>query len=578
MSGEAAAAGGGAGSVRARLRGHAGLAGVLLLALPLLFAQLGAGALWSDEGDTAVYARSILRHGLPTAWDGQSFIDSDAGRRLSPGLIMVGTPWLPYYVTAASFALLGESVLAARLPFALAALASVALLYRLVWRATGDRRSALVAALLLLLSVQFLLYARECRHYALNVLLSLTLLLAFLRLCEGSRGVGFVATAVALFHVHPLPAAASLSGLGGLALLHPGYRPVRGRLFWRLVMVAPLTLPWMAWSWSGWDTNSSLLTRPAELPARALQFGWEASVAVPWLAWLGLLPWALPRLAPRDRAGLLLVASPMAGYAVLTPLALDTHQLWMVGLRYLPALIALAAGASAVLAVRATRGNPAGLAVIVALLGFTHLGGNALPWLLLPPVQPPEPERAAAHVPVGTAARLFRSEWPGFLRELQRPDPGTVAWIAAALQRAAAPGDRLITNYAWEPLTFHTGLPLALTVLPGNPLAEAVRSAGLPGYVYGVEGARWLVWRWPWEGYLNYRFQEVASEIRRRGGEIERVQRFPETFWENRPELHFHRFPGEQYVYPVWNVGKLPEAELFRIRWPGDEGAGGAAP
>src|SRR5262249_40368926 len=83
-----------------------------------------APPLWEDEGDTVVFARQILATGLPTAWDGRTFLDSDFGFRVEPhalgrDFVMVGTPWLPFYVTAGSFAVFGESERAARLPFAL---------------------------------------------------------------------------------------------------------------------------------------------------------------------------------------------------------------------------------------------------------------------------------------------------------------------------------------------------------------------------------------------------------------------------------------------------------------------------
>ena len=62
----------------------------------------------------------------------------------------------------------------------------------------------------------------------------------------------------------------------------------------------------------------------------------------------------------------------------------------------------------------------------------------------------------------------------------------------------------MITNYAWDPLTFHVGLPQALKILESYPIYADARRAGLPDYVFGVEGARWLVWRWIWEGYQGY--------------------------------------------------------------------------
>jgi hypothetical protein len=94
---------------------------VLAVAAHLIFFDLGGPWLWEDEGDTAAFARNIVATGLPTAWDGRTFLDGDYGMRVVPrlfghDLVMVGTPWLPFYATAASFALFGESNAAARLP------------------------------------------------------------------------------------------------------------------------------------------------------------------------------------------------------------------------------------------------------------------------------------------------------------------------------------------------------------------------------------------------------------------------------------------------------------------------------
>jgi hypothetical protein len=84
------------------------------LALPLLSIHLGADYMWLDEADTAVLASNILKFGVPKAWDGVSFIDSDMGARENDELVMVSHPWRQYYIAAASFALLGENNVAAR--------------------------------------------------------------------------------------------------------------------------------------------------------------------------------------------------------------------------------------------------------------------------------------------------------------------------------------------------------------------------------------------------------------------------------------------------------------------------------
>src|SRR5262249_45715974 len=202
-----------------------------------LFGHLGTAPLWEDEADTVMLARNILRSGLPTAWDGLTFTDNDFGRRIAPrlfgaDLVMVGTPWLPYYLAAASMAVFGESPAAARLPFAAAGLTTVLLLFALVTRATGDLRAGFGAGLLLILSVQFLLYARECRSYPLTMLLTLAVLAGFLRLGQVRRDPWFAVAGIALFHVQVLPAAVTLGACGLLALVHPGFQSRLRPLLW----------------------------------------------------------------------------------------------------------------------------------------------------------------------------------------------------------------------------------------------------------------------------------------------------------------------------------------------------------
>ncbi len=555
-------------SLLARLARHRALVAVMLLASPLFFANLDT-SLWSDEADTAVFASSILSTGLPRAWDGTTFTDSDRGARLTASLVMVGTPWLPYYLTAASFAVLGESAFAARLPFALAGWASVALLYAVMLRVTRDRRVALASSILLVGSVQFLLYARECRHYALNMLLSLALLLAFLRMRERRFDPWFVICAALLFHCQPLPAGATLVALAALTLVHREFRSLRRPFFLRLPLVLLLTAPWALLARSGWNENSSLLSAGSEVVARFGQMGVELSSAVPALGWLLLLPFAWRRLGAGDRVWLCLVGAVLGSYALLTPLLLSAVELWHYGLRYACALFPLAAGATGVLMVRASAGRPVILAVLVPLFVATHLPGNALWWLRLPDRANPGLTSIAPHVPRGLTARLLRTEWIGFGRELRDPEPGTVSEIVAFLRERAREGDIVITNYAWEPIYFHTRLPQGLKVIPGYEIQAAARRAGLPEYVFGVERARWLVWRWPWEGYQGYVHDQVVGALEQRGAKLERVAQLGETIWENRPELHFRRFPGIGYVFPAdlerLGLGTHPGSAIFEI-------------
>lgn len=558
-----------AGRLRRLATEHRAIAVVALAALFPLFGNLGAGVLWADEGDTAVFARAILETGLPVAWDGTTFTDSDAGRRLTPGLLLVGTPWATYYVTAASLAVFGDTTFGARFPFAVAGLATLFLVYALVWRWTASRLASLLAAGLLLGSVQFLLYARQCRHYALNMLLSTGLVLAFERLERGRVDPLFVAIAALLYHCHPLPAAVALAVLGGLTLVHPEFRRARRGFWLSFPVVLLLTAPWMLVAWGGVRENSRLLLEPADLLFRLQQFGYEASVAVPFVGLLVLAASAARRLGARDRAFLLLCFGFLGVYAIATPLVQSPRQMWEYGLRYTNALLPFGAAATGVLIVRAANGAWLPALAIAAAFAFTHVPGNLALWAVTRPMPAPEdrpaPPHAALHRPARLADTIVRTELGAFARELVESSPGTDSRIIDFLRSHAQAGDRVVTNYAWEPLYFHTGLPQAYKVLASYPIHAAAREAGLPEYVFTPDSARWLVWRAPWEDYQDYRWAEVAARLRAAGGVLRPVAEFPETIWENRENLHFRRFPGVGYLYPSAVELVYPPARIWRI-------------
>src|SRR5437764_11839424 len=137
------------------LRRHWPFMLVAIIGAGLIFTNLGSGYLWADEGDTAVLGSNILKFGVPKAWDGVTFIDSDFGARENDQLVMVSSPWVQYYITAASFLVFGQNTFAARFPFALAAWMSILLVYFIFWQLTGNRDVAFSAAVLLVSSVQF---------------------------------------------------------------------------------------------------------------------------------------------------------------------------------------------------------------------------------------------------------------------------------------------------------------------------------------------------------------------------------------------------------------------------------------
>ncbi len=153
-----------------------------VLAAALLLPNLGSVYLWQDEAQTATISRTILEGGIPRGTDGRNFFSQEIGKEYCPDHVWKWHTWLSFYITAASFALLGETTIAARLPFALLGIATVVLAYfmgRALWR---DRLSALIGAGLLATSVPFLIFSRQCRYYAAVSFLSMLGIYAYTRL------------------------------------------------------------------------------------------------------------------------------------------------------------------------------------------------------------------------------------------------------------------------------------------------------------------------------------------------------------------------------------------------------------
>jgi hypothetical protein len=60
-----------------RIWANSAVAGLLLLAALLIFANLDDRRLWDDEAETALLAQSTLRFGVPVAWDGVILISQE---------------------------------------------------------------------------------------------------------------------------------------------------------------------------------------------------------------------------------------------------------------------------------------------------------------------------------------------------------------------------------------------------------------------------------------------------------------------------------------------------------------------
>lgn len=195
---------------------------ITLLVIFGLLSILGAKKhpLWPDEAYTGVFARNVMNFGYPTAWDGQNIAAYRNGKVLNTQLIDSVTPWLQYYVTAASFKLFGISTFSARLPFIIASLITVWISYRLASSGSQKLHYRFVSLLLMCTSVPFILFSYQARYYALASLLTTFFVYRILISRPASFANLFFTTvvAIALFYSSPLACVSLL-----LALVLPMY-------------------------------------------------------------------------------------------------------------------------------------------------------------------------------------------------------------------------------------------------------------------------------------------------------------------------------------------------------------------
>src|SRR5688572_17169999 len=188
---------------------------IALVALCLLLPRLDDRFLWEDEAETVLLAQRVMETGLPLAWDGRTLISQECGADVDARGLWRQTPWLPLYLVAASFGLLGVDTFTARLPFVLLAAATLPSLWLLGRLMFGDRLVALIAPLVLALSVPFLLYARQSRYYALVALATVWVLIFVVGVLRGGRraAVGLGVALCVLFHANYLVFAGTVIAL-----------------------------------------------------------------------------------------------------------------------------------------------------------------------------------------------------------------------------------------------------------------------------------------------------------------------------------------------------------------------------
>jgi hypothetical protein len=203
---------------------QAGIAGVAAI---LLFWGLADKDLWQDEAATAVLATRMLKFGRPVAYDGVNLLTIDMQDEEDDATLSLRTkdpqaaidyyvkegnfkpdttwkwqPWGLFAIAAVSIKVLGQTTLAARLPFALLGLATVPLLFHLVRKQFDSLTLAALSTVLLVCNSYWILHARQCRYYSASSFFLVLILVAYARWQWGGRSeAAFIVTAWCWFQV-----------------------------------------------------------------------------------------------------------------------------------------------------------------------------------------------------------------------------------------------------------------------------------------------------------------------------------------------------------------------------------------
>ena len=508
-----------------RLRWDPWLMGILAVGAVLMLANLGNGRLWQDEAETAVLGRNILHFGYPCAFDGVNLVN--------PTLPTQGNyawtyhSWLPIYLAAGSFSLLGVNTVSARLPFALLGLASLWIGYRLFRRITGELLTARLATLMLATSVPFLLHMRQCRYYAPAVFFTLWAVLAYWRFSRGRRfsGAELVVALNLLFHADHgvfIPVAAGL----GLHFLWSRPRPADWHRAGAVaILVLALTLPWMIYLQS-WQHHRVFSFKEV---SHQIQFYFRQinRFILPAIFWG--ITWLLWRRSFKDLSGA--VGSPRRQAWKLVGSLLLTGILFLIFVpeqrhfRYLLFLIPWLFLIQAALLARLFQSRRAALmAGLTAVLLLTDLFHYSAPQLLAP-----------LDKRLYLTGRPPRSLLVEFLGELTHPYRGPIDGIVELLLKEGKPGDSVKISYGDIPLIFY---------LPDRKIEPFFSSERFAEKTT----PDWIILRKDWlpDGFLESPYYRKIQE-----GYRKILLDAPDIPWQNRPDPGYHRFRTDVQAPPV---------------------------
>ena len=392
------------------------------------------------------------------------------------------------------------------------------------------------AALLLLSSVEFLLYSRQCRYYAPLCFFTLLLFHEYERSLRGGRHsvAGLCLAATGLIQSH-YPVAACMIGSVGLhfALFGRRIAPLRPMLVAglstgmlaipTLVLIAP-NLGNLGSAGRNLDIASHFWIALDQINRFALPAA-AAALGLALTAFARMSPIAEPtRPSALAAMGIAFISAPLV-------LAIAMPDFFF---RYYIMLVPLGAVIQALVVVRVADWHRAAAIALVLLLCATDLATRLVPGptygASLQNLKTGDETPAQV---VGTWATYL--PMAAYLYEIRHDITGPLEEVANFLNTNAKPGDLVLATYGDLPLRFHTGLTVV-----GGAAGEPVAAFGPPD---------WLLRR----PHTTTR-PDVHEFLREQPLRFQRIQLgkgVAELPWEHRPAPGYHKFRTASQGPPV---------------------------
>ncbi len=497
------------------------------LAALLLLWNLSDKYLWQDEAQTAVLAQRMMRFGRPLAYDGVNLITVDqivmednatlSERTGDPkaavdyyirrGDLKADTtwrwqPWGQFLIEGISLKLLGATTFAARLPFALAGILTVLMLYWFVLTRFQSPVMAWIAALLLVFNSYWILHSRQARYYSLSSLLLVLTLMAYARWQWGERwgATAFVVAAWCWFQVDygtlwPV-----------LLVLFLDALVAQRRAFWRPILVglalaaamAPFILYFQLWH----RMSKPVGTWGERFQANLFNMNEYVVPALIVLAAVVLLVERWQVIGESERRLVIIALAILVAFSLWVPLAVPTSFL-----RYVIMVTPVACVLMAWVLVRGFGSR----------LGLIWAGAAVLiltPWLSKPLhlfLQRPPWYRSGA---------ILKPELATMTSEIfeHQPDPNRM--VVEWLKQNAAPTDEILINYEDVPLMFYLPNPIR-----GGVAAFRVEddSKSPPDFVVLRRSVHFVHWPVFQRELQRYSWAPVPLEV-------------PDVMWGNNPD------------------------------------------